>query len=356
MKAFFLALACSLCLLAQMPMTVGQLKSFLKSSVELKHPDRRVAEYLKKVRLTERLTDRDLMEIAADGVGPKTMEALNELKESSRSLPPPKAESAVAPPPARPMPEPPPDVQKRVIEEAREFALSYTKRLPDFICLQVTRRYADPSGLEAFSLLDTIAARLSYFEQKEDYKVVSINGSYTDISYDRLGGATSSGEFGSMLRELFDPATAADFRWERWAKLRGRIAHVFRYRVLQSHSKWRISWQRQLEIVPGYHGLVYVDRDVPMILRVTLEADDIPPSFPIQQAGTVLDYDFTDISGKEFLLPLRAEVRMREGRLLVKNQVEFRNYRKFGAEAVITFDVPEPLPEDKTSEKPPDKK
>jgi hypothetical protein len=347
---------CALCLLAQVAMTVGQLKSFLKSSVDLRHPDRQVAEYLKKVRLTERLTDRDLMELAADGVGPKTMEALNALKEASRGLSAPRLESTVVPPPPRPMPEPPLSEQKRVIEEAREIALNYTKRLPDFICLQVTRRYADPSGLEVFSLLDTVAARLSYFEQEEDYKVVSINGTYTDISYDKLGGATSTGEFGSMLKEIFDPATQADFRWERWAKLRGRIAHVFRYRVLQQRSKWRISWQRQLEIVPGYHGLIYIDREAPMVLRVTLEADGIPVSFPIQQAGTVLDYDFTDISGKEFLLPLRAEVRMREGKLLVKNQVEFRNYRKFGAEATITFDVPEPLPEDKVKEKPPSQK
>jgi hypothetical protein len=356
MKVLLLAVAFPLCLLAQTSMTVGQLRSFLESSVELKQPDRKVAEYLKRVRLTERLSDWDVIKIAASGVGPRTLEALNELKEASKSLPAAKAESAVAIPTPRPMPDPPASQQKQVIEEARQYALGYSKRLPDFICLQVTRRYADPSGLEAFSLLDTFAARLSFFEQKEDYKLVSVNGAYADVSMDRLGGATSSGEFGSMLRELFDPATAADFRWERWAKLRGRIAHVYRYRVLAARSKWRISWQRQLEIVPGYHGLVYIDREIPMILRITLEADEIPPSFPIQQAGTVLDYDFTDISGNEFLLPLRAEMRMREGRMLVRNHVEFRNYRKFGAEAVITFDVPEPLSEEKTAEGPPDKK
>jgi hypothetical protein len=67
----------------------------------------------------------------------------------------------------------------------------------------------------------------------------------------------------------------------------------------------------------------------------------------------MLDYDFTDISGNEFLLPLRAEVRMREGKMLVKNQVEFRNYRKFGAETIITFETPEPLPDEKVTEKPP---
>jgi hypothetical protein len=76
---------------------------------------------------------------------------------------------------------------------------------------------------------------------------------------------------------------------------------------------------------------------------VTLDAQDIPSFFPIQMARTQLDYDYTDIGGSTYLLPLRAEVKMREGKLLVRNDIEFRNYRKFGADTSITFDTPEPL-------------
>jgi hypothetical protein len=35
---------------------------------------------------------------------------------------------------------------------------------------------------------------------------------------------------------------------------------------------------------------------------------------------------------------MRAEVHMASGRLKVRNVVEFKEYRKFGAEAVISFD------------------
>jgi hypothetical protein len=52
-------------------------------------------------------------------------------------------------------------------------------------------------------------------------------------------------------------------------------------------------------------------------------------------------------------LPLKVTVRSRAGKLLTKNEIEFRMYRKFGAEATIKFDTPEPLPEDKTTEQPP---
>ncbi len=341
---------------AQMKMTVGQLKGVLRSSIQLNHPDKQVASYIKNIKLTERLTERDIQELLAEGLGPRTAETLKALAAASTSLPTPTADpvrQAAAPPP--PMPPPSSEEQKRVIEEAREIALGYTKRLPDFICLQVTRRYYDPSGLEQFMLSDTIANRLSYFEQKEDYKLISVNGQMADTTYDKLGGATSTGEFGTMMREIFLPETETEFWWERWARLRGKIVHVYGYRVRQAKSKWRVSWQRQLEVVPGYKGLVYIDRDVPMVYRLTLEAENMPASFPIQEAKSMLDYAFSEISDKQYLLPLRAEVRMREGRFLVKNQVEFRNYRKFGAEATITFDVnAEPLPEEK--EKPPQEK
>ncbi|GIU80242.1 MAG: hypothetical protein KatS3mg005_3480 [Bryobacteraceae bacterium] len=345
--AFFVL--CALVLSAQQKMSVAQLKSVLRSSIRLNHSDRQVAEYIRKIQLTERLTHRDVEELLGEGLGVRAADELRKLVAATASLPPPVKDPA----PVKPVPIPPPSSveQARVISEAREMALSYTKRLPDFICLQVTRRYVDPSGLEMFQLMDTVAERLSYFEQKEEYKLISINGKWTDGDRWKLGGATSSGEFGTMLKEIFDPATEADFQWERWGKLRGRVCHVYSFRVRQAKSKWHISWQRQLEIVPGYRGLIYIDRDVPMVLRVTMEAVDIPPTFPIQEARTMLDYDFVDIAGNEFLLPLRSEMRMREGRLLVKNNVEFRSYRKFGAEAIITFDPNlEPIPDEQLRE------
>ena len=54
------------------------------------------------------------------------------------------------------------------------------------------------------------------------------------------------------------------------------------------------------------------------------------------------------------MLPLKAVVRMREGRLLAKNDVEFRLYRKFSAAATVTYEPPPPpLPEERTKEQPP---
>ncbi len=243
-----------------------------------------------------------------------------------------------------------------MIEQAREYAMNYSKSLPDFLCTQVTRRYVDPHGLEFWAPTDTLTARVSYVDHKEDYKLVMVNNrAVANVSYYSVGGTTSAGEFGSMMKELFDPQTDAAFRWERWATLRGRRAYVYAYQVDQSRSKWRVGYKGEHsteETVPGYHGLVFVDRDLLAVVRITLVAD-LPPTFPIQQAQDTLDYDLATISGHEYLLPLRAVVQLREGKFLSKNEVEFRLYRKFSAEATITFDTPDAPPDEKTKEQPP---
>jgi len=335
---------------AQLKLNIQQLTSFIESSIKLKQEDKRVAEYVKKVQLTERLDDRTIEVWQGKGLGPKTVEALRNLVDASQTLPKPAA--AVARPAAPVIPPPPPEEQRRVLDQARDYAMNYSKRLPDFICTQVTRRYYDPTGLEFWRGMDTITEKLTYFEQKEDYKVVTVDGRLADTTHDKLGGATSSGEFGSMMKEVFDPKTETRFHWLRWGTLRGRRNHVYAYSVSQSRSQWRIDYQRTMEIVPAYRGLIYVDADLLTVTRITLEAIDIPPTFPIQLARTTLDYDFIKIGEAEHVLPLRAEIRMREGRTLVKNEVEFRMYRKFGAEATIKFETPEPLPEDVTKEQP----
>ncbi len=359
LKLALLLLGASLVLPAQTKMTVQQLVTFIKSAVQLKQPDKEVANYLRRITLSERLEQSTVEELQGEGAGAKTVEALHALCDTTANLPKanlPKPAPSLPVPEAAPMPPPSDYEQKEVLSKVRDYAMNYTRRLPDFLCTQVTRRYLDPSGLEFWRQMDTLTARVSYSDKHENYKLVLVNNRMVeDLPYMGVGGAISTGEFGSMLKEIFEPQTDADFHWERWGKLRGRITHVFRYRVEQPRSKWHVTYEKSDDIVPGYLGLIYVDRDAPVVMRVTLEAE-LPASFPIQQVTDTLDYDLAPIGTQQYMLPLKAVVRMREAKNLVKNEVEFRLYRKFSAESAIKFDdvsTPEPLPEDKTKEEAP---
>ena len=70
-------------------------------------------------------------------------------------------------------------------------------------------------------------------------------------------------------------------------------------------------------------------------------------------ATTILDYDYTDISGHQFLLPLKSETQMSADGVLSRNDTEFRLYRKYSAEAEIKYDItPDAIPAEQTKETP----
>jgi hypothetical protein len=349
-KLLPLLLVVCLGVLAQTTITVDQLVSFVRSAIQRKQDDREVATYLLKAHLSNRLEDRTIEELQTLGAGAKTVAALRVLRDSSARLAP----ASLPPPPAEVKPPPSPSAaeQKKVLAEATEYALNYEKNLPNFICTQVTRRFEDPNG-SGFRAMDTINERLSYFDHHEDYKVTMVNSKPVDTAHDKLPGATSSGEFGSIMREIFAPRTETEFAWDRWATLRERRMHVYNYRVLLANSGYHIIIHDQpINVVVGYHGLIYVDADQHMVHRITLQADNIPESCPVKDLKLTMDYGFEKIGDSDYLLPLRFEIQSREGRIVAKNDVDYHLYRKFGTDSTIKFDTPDPIPEDKVKEKP----
>ena len=348
-------------------LSVRQLIGFVQSSEQLiregKQTDSEVAKYLANVKLTERLDDRTIEELQSYGVGAKTLQALQALRDRTKDL---MAAKPIAPP-ARPTPDPPPssEEQAAILSDVREYALNYSKNLPDFICTQVTRRYAAPmpgtkwggSALSepSWQAQDVLQIRLSYFEQKEKYTVVLANNAIVNKDYEQMGGSKSFGEFGSMLREIFEPGTEARFEWDHWGTLRTKRVMAFSYHVSQSRSQYRLVVEdAKLSIITAYRGLVEVDPKTHVVMRVSTIAENIPPDFPIRKADDVLDYDYQEISGHTFLLPLKSQVYMTGGEVLTRLDEEFRLYRKYSADADITYDTDplSPLPDDKTKETP----
>jgi hypothetical protein len=83
----------------------------------LKHPDRQVANYLLKLKLSEQLDLATVEELQGLGAGPDTVAALRKLSEASATLaaPPPKPERIVL------APIPPPPVKKKKKGLSKEY-------------------------------------------------------------------------------------------------------------------------------------------------------------------------------------------------------------------------------------------
>jgi hypothetical protein len=325
---------------AQVRLSVDRLSEFLRSAAQQKNADKDVAHYLATVKLTERLTDRDIEQLQAEGaVGPRTLSALKALRDESKALPEPKAAAPVAAPVAAPPPDS--EEQGKILEQVRDYALNYSRNLPDFICTEQVKRAVahnaargdDPDWTDR----DTLLIRLSYFEQKEQYKLETVNDRVTDKDYKAVGGAKSFGDFGSLMRGIFDPGTQARFEWDAWATVRGHPAMVFRYSVEQPNSRYELEYEDGRRLVPAYSGRVWLDKRSHNVLRVSVKAEGIPADFPIRSALTALDYDYVELSGNQFLLPMESVVTMSSGGQLSRNTATFHTYHKYSADTTVTF-------------------
>jgi len=216
-----------------------------------------------------------------------------------------------------------------------------------------TRYGGPPGGDPRWQLLDTLQIRLSFFQKHEHYVVVLINNAIVNQDYEKVSGSKSFGEFGSMMREIFETSTEARFEWDHWGMLRGKRVMAFNYHVRLDRSQYQLGWDEgKLRITTAYRGLIEVEPDTHAVVRITADAENIPADFPLKETTDVLDYDYQDLSGRTFLLPMKSQVIMKSMEGISKLDQEFRLYRKYSADSEIKFDADPvaPLPDDKTKE------
>ncbi len=341
-------LCCAAALYAQQSMTVGRLAQFIHSTtheMKGKQSDQGIAKFLSEVKLTERLDDATLEQFQSEGVGPKTLAALHALRDRSASLPAARPAAAAAEP--KPLPPPSSEEQSAIVDSVRQYALEYTGKLPDFVCWERMTTYAAPPRQDAsWSHVSDIDSKLTYFQQKEKYEPKMKDGKLTSEEYDKLKTSRSVGDFGTMLRGIFDPSSQTHFEWRGWATWDEHPAMTFNYRVAQDRSNYSITVENNRSIMPGYSGYFVIDPKTHVIWKLTLVADNLPRDFPVQTAEATLLYHYTDLSGHQFLLPSDYQAIMigPEGRDKIEKR--FITYRKYSADSEISFgdDVPDKPP------------
>ena len=227
-----------------------------------------------------------------------------------------------------------------IIIKAKEAAAAFVGVLPNFFCRQLTTRYESDHPKDGWQAIDTISADLAYEDGHESYTNIKVGNKEQKGSMEDVGGSWSTGEFASLLDDLFDPYTAATFRKTGQDTISGRSATTFKFDVTREHSHWRVIMAAQL-YYPAFRGTIWVDRETSRVLRLEMESRNMPLLFPLAKVEEAVDYDFVRLATPQpFLLPTVSEVlSCQQGSShCSRNRIEFRNYRKFGAESGITFD------------------
>lgn len=237
-------------------------------------------------------------------------------------------------------PAPSGDEQDRLLEAIEAYGAHYVSSLPDFLCVQVTRHFEAALNSNRFHKGDAITEKLSFHDGQEKRTVDLVNGKPAGSARrpwrERF---TSEGEFGILIDRVLGAGSYATFSWSRWETLRGRRLAVFDYSVDKERSTLHLELGDLARAVLAYHGSVFADPRTGAVWRISEEVTkDIPPALQTREVSTVIDYDETTIADKQYLLPVTATVSAITWDGKIRNEMEFRDYRRFAADAVIHFE------------------
>jgi hypothetical protein len=226
-----------------------------------------------------------------------------------------------------------------LIEQARDAAARFLDGLPNYVCEEQTTRYVSETRQPSWNVIDVVSADLVYDDHQESYRNLQINGRPTKKSPED-SGAWSTGEFGTILANLFAPQSATEFKYVQSDTIEHRAASIFDFKVQRVRSNWKI-WVPGQYVVPQYKGSVWIDNKTAQVLRIEMQAKEIPDQFPEISVETAVDYDTVSLGAADrFLLPIHAEALScwRNSNECQRNVIEFRNYHKFEGESTIKFE------------------
>lgn len=225
--------------------------------------------------------------------------------------------------------------EQPALQSTCEFAMSLRAKLPDFICDQATSRFA---SAEERIAEEVIRAEVTYESGKEKYTQVSVNGVRKEGSIADLQGMWSIGEFGSHLSGIFAPQSRAAFDPPKKGRIGSHEVLIFRFRIDRANNLF-LTWHTPaVTILPGVAGEVSIDVEAGTLVRLQLQATEIPRDFALSSLEVTSGYRSVALGdGSAFVLPVSAELRMCERGMArcTRNVTTFSNCRKFAAKTKV---------------------
>lgn len=227
---------------------------------------------------------------------------------------------------------PSPQEQAAAVQAIREYALKYSKILPNFTCTLTTQHVTKALGY--FNVQSAvIVEQLGLLDGRELRRIVKVDGDQADS----IRRPLSQGEFGNLLLNIFDPANGSDLKWSRAATVAGHKVDVLAYHVPQASGY--VLTQTIGELRVPYEGFVYADRQTHEVLRIEAKCT-VPDNAEFRFVELKLDYAPAKVAGRTYILPSHfvLEYVNKVADRQNNNDGRFSAYHEFSAASSIDFD------------------
>lgn len=229
-----------------------------------------------------------------------------------------------------------------LLSQVRSKMIANLSRLPNYTCLQTIERKVRYAGSRRFQPIDTVRLEVALVDGKELFSWPGA-GKFEDKDINELvtGGAIGNGTFALHAKSIFESRSARiTFVGDEVKDGQQRLR--WDYEVAKAHSGYTMRSGKR-EAVVGYHGSFWVDSSTMDVMRLEVNADEIPAELRLARASDSVDYMHADIGGHTFLLPQSAELRMvDDGNSESVNQTHFTSCRQYLGESKLSFTDPAP--------------
>ncbi len=231
----------------------------------------------------------------------------------------------------------PDDLPPGVLKAAKAVIVNreLVKHVAKFTCLETIRRTDLARNQRSIKDQDAIQVEVAVGGGREVFSWPGQNN-FSDSELGQIvgHGMLATGLFQSMVNTVF-AGNAAAIHWIGESALHGHPAYRFRYKVPSFLSRWQVDWLGARGTV-GEEGEFWVDASQFTLLRLAVDAVDIPPALPLQHMGIVIDYRPESIGTAKTLLPESAAIVAAEwSGALHRAEVSFSHCRVFGAESTL---------------------
>ena len=213
--------------------------------------------------------------------------------------------------------------------------------VPNYTCLETIQRLVQDRHAIAFRPLDTVLLEVSNLGNKE---LLAWPGAHRfeegELSSFASGGLMGNGIFALHARTVFLSNTSV-IQYFGNEEIAGRPVARYDFRVPEVWSGYQIRANGASAKV-GTFGSFWIDPASLELVRLEVQANEIPAELGIERNVTIIDYAQMRIGDSGVLLPQAAKlVMMLLSGEVRRNDIQFSHCREYHAESSIRFDMPD---------------
>ncbi len=209
--------------------------------------------------------------------------------------------------------------------------------LQSFVCNEEMRRFQGRISRESGRAIDTVTAKVSFENGVEHYTDIRQKDVPRPAISD-LGGAWSTGEFGTLLRQTQDLLKTQPVLFRSYAEVDGTPAAVYSVDISEQDSPWDLEIRSVHFHIP-FRTDVWVSRASGEIVKIERVSTGTPPRMGISEVRWGVTLRPVEMNGKTWLLPNTGDymVMYEASRRREWNEMSFSNYRRYGSEVALRF-------------------